>query len=285
MSAVYQISNRSSQSPSKRSRPPLSPTKFAVRDEVMKTPERNQYTSTQIGKVISSPADLFTPSPDPLAMFNNTTPLRVKAASTTPRSTKTVNEQYHDINKPSGSLATSSRARQTSLLEQERLLGIPYFNPYHNLDRPSVVLPAGIPDHVNRGKVHPKNHRMLFKEMIQHGSKDEPHAPPIDIVNHVDKEPCPPFEFHWTNKMFYGKGVPRQDRNLKGCECIGKCDPTSQACACVQRQEFYFNQMKLDDFGFMYNESGSLRYHSVPVFECNAACGCPPECTNRVCSV
>jgi hypothetical protein len=235
-------------------------------------------------------AGLFhTTSPDPLEMdalpLAGSSRVSVPHTLTPPPSQKVQTKSRHDIKKSPITLENAPRAKQTSLLEQEKAMGLPYYNPFHNTYRPAAQLPSGLPDFINRRNPRNKNdpwHKVLFKEMITEGTKDEPKAPSIEIVNHVDDEPCPPFEFYWSNSMFYGEGVPRQDRNLKGCECIGKCDPTSQACACVQRQEFYYQEFNVEETGFVYDEHRILKYHFVPVYECNAACGCPPECSNRV---
>ncbi|KAG8934546.1 hypothetical protein FRC02_009758 [Tulasnella sp. 418] len=195
----------------------------------------------------------------------------------------------------------STKARYTSLRAIEEQMGIRWINPFDDKTLPAIRLPTDLQDMVNQlppeYKMDPFN-RVLFKQLIIQGTKfDEPSAPEIEIVNDVDDEPCPPFEFVWTNRMLYGEGVPRMNRDLKGCTCIGgKCDPRSKTCACVQRQEFYYkaagwvtNEVDVvegeeeDVFnGFIYDERKLLRAHAVPIWECNAACGCSEACQNRV---
>lgn len=127
--------------------------------------------------------------------------------------------------------------------------------------------------------------REVFELMISRNTLDEPHAPPITIVNNIDpeNEPCPPWEFRWTNSYFYGNDVPLPDRDqLKGCGCTGPCDPNSKACACVKRQAEYW-----EFGGFRYNKDRTIRrsYDEIqtqPIFECNSECDCPPNCGNRV---
>ncbi|KAG8880770.1 hypothetical protein FRB97_000435 [Tulasnella sp. 331] len=163
--------------------------------------------------------------------------------------------------------------------------GKPWWNPYLDAERPAIPLDGALADSVNNTppgwEKHP-NRRLIFKAMIRNGSEFEDDAPPIDIINEIDDEPCPPFEFQWTNRMLYGKGVPRMDRDLKGCNCVGGCDPTSPDCACAMRQTFWSDEMRVEEPGFMYDLAKQLLYHGVPVFECNAACGCDDHCQNRV---
>ena len=129
-------------------------------------------------------------------------------------------------------------------------------------------------------------------EILVASSTDEPGAPPINIVNEIDDEPCPSFEFHYTNKMYHGEGVPKPDlAHLDHCNCIGTCRP--ETCPCAQKQRKW---MHLDlwakkepvPFGgtFIYDRDGRIvpDFHdNHPIFECNAKCRCDDEwCQNRV---
>ncbi|OCH88882.1 SET domain-containing protein [Obba rivulosa] len=120
----------------------------------------------------------------------------------------------------------------------------------------------------------------LFEAAIaENTADDEPNAPPIRVINEIDDELTPPYEFHYSNLLWHGPGVPLPDeKNLVGCDCIGPCDPLSKTCACVQRQ-----QQECDFInGFLYDARGRLRVHEYPIFECNAMCGCSEDCINRV---
>ncbi|GJE95447.1 SET domain-containing protein [Phanerochaete sordida] len=131
--------------------------------------------------------------------------------------------------------------------------------------------------------------KKIFVSMISAGTvDDEPTAPDIHIINDVDDELSPAFEFHYTNKMYHGKDVPGPDvYGLEGCNCIGRCDPTSTTCPCVKRQMFYMSKAVEGVFGqgFAYGLDGRIRteHAEFPIIECNAACRCDDdECQNRV---
>ncbi|RXW12112.1 hypothetical protein EST38_g13743 [Candolleomyces aberdarensis] len=117
--------------------------------------------------------------------------------------------------------------------------------------------------------------------------EDEPHAPPIQIINKMDQEPIPPWVFYYTNRIYHRPGVPDPDIvNLIGCNCVGKCDPKSEACACVKRQRdlipFPAENMEAYNSGFLYDKQKRLKHRDYPIVECNALCGCYAECMNRV---
>lgn len=123
--------------------------------------------------------------------------------------------------------------------------------------------------------------RIIFEAAIRESTAaDEPGAPPIRIHNTIDDEVTPPWEFHYTNQMWHGEGVPGPDlKSLRGCECEGRCDPKSKTCFCLQRQSKY-----LERRGFVYNDKSRLiEPVHYPIFECNQFCGCGDECRNRVC--
>jgi histone-lysine N-methyltransferase SUV39H len=103
----------------------------------------------------------------------------------------------------------------------------------------------------------------------------------------VDEEPTPQWEFHYTNRIYHGPGVPDPDiANLVGCDCVGKCDPKSKTCACVKRQRelimFPEENMEAYNSGFLYDKQKRLKHTPYPIVECNALCGCDAECMNRV---
>lgn len=134
--------------------------------------------------------------------------------------------------------------------------------------------------------------RAVFEEIILEAMDDEPSAPPIKIYdNGIGQEMTPPWEFVYTNNMWFGEGVPPPDvRNLVSCGCRGKCDPKSSACACAKRQLQWLEPYILDGLfpatwpgsPFVYDSKGVLQREGCPIFECNQFCGCDEDCPNRV---
>lgn len=146
----------------------------------------------------------------------------------------------------------------------------------------ALRLPSKIQDHINNlpsTMQRDPGFKEVFEAMMRHNTaEDEPRAPPITLVNNVDDEPCPPWEFYYTNKMIYGHGVPppRYDA-LVGCDCVGPCDPKSKTCSCVQRHRRHSTE------DVHYTKDGTIQWEDTPIFfECNAACECSEECLMRV---
>jgi hypothetical protein len=123
-----------------------------------------------------------------------------------------------------------------------------------------------------------------FQGMISEAERGTP-AELIGIYNQVDDEPCPPFEFIYSNEMWYDADVPPPDYDhVKGCGCIGRCDPSSTTCSCLRRQEFWTGAEGENRYeGFSYTEQGRHKDATMPIFECNWRCGCDADCVNRVC--
>jgi histone-lysine N-methyltransferase SUV39H len=123
--------------------------------------------------------------------------------------------------------------------------------------------------------------RKLFEAMIiENTARDEPDAPPIRIFNEEDDDPHPEWEFHYTNQMWYGEGVPGPElTDLVGCDCEGKCRPNLRPCKCSERQHSFYPEMEED---FIYDRQGILIYHNVYIHECNNLCSCDETCPNRV---
>lgn len=156
-------------------------------------------------------------------------------------------------------------------------------------------LPHSLQDRMN---VLPESYRnsefarAVFEEIILEAMDDEPSAPPIKIYdNGIGQEMTPPWEFVYTNNMWFGEGVPPPDvRNLVSCGCRGKCDPKSSACACAKRQLQWLEPYILDGLfpatwpgsPFVYDSKGVLQREGCPIFECNQFCGCDEDCPNRV---
>lgn len=138
-----------------------------------------------------------------------------------------------------------------------------------------------LPRHMRTADVKSK----IFKAIIcQNTAREEPGAPPIDIVNTVDNEPTPAYEFHYTNLMWHSERVGKPDLSkLRGCGCRGVCNPRKCACAAKQQEGYLDNDPRLRDYGFVYDKNKKLRVHQYPIFECNAFCGCDEDlCQNRV---
>ena len=122
----------------------------------------------------------------------------------------------------------------------------------------------------------------MFEAVIYENTyDDEPSAPRISIVNDVDGdlEVTPAWEFHYSNHIWHSDNVPPADlANLRGCDCEGYCDPNSQTCSCLKRQQEYSGHIP----GFIYDDKSRLKQRGFPIFECNDLCGCLDGCRNRV---
>ncbi|KAL1411831.1 hypothetical protein Q8F55_002799 [Vanrija albida] len=111
-------------------------------------------------------------------------------------------------------------------------------------------------------------------------SDDEYAAPEIKVVNEVDGQGVPPpSDYEYSNKMLYSSAIPDPELG-KGCDCEGPCDPNSQTCSCVARQQLYF--YNLGHTGFQWDGKEKIKQADCAVWECGPTCGCPPECRNRV---
>lgn len=158
----------------------------------------------------------------------------------------------------------------------------------------AIDLPHELQDRVN---ALPQSYRdspqatVLFEAMIDEAMDDELGAPPISVINEVTDEGAPPWEFVYTNQMWYGEGVPPPDiKNLKSCGCVGRCDPKSKTCGCAKRQRHHLKRYIANNtipdtwngVPFLYDSKGSLQFFGMPIFECNDFCGCDEDCPNRV---
>ncbi|PBK71342.1 SET domain-containing protein [Armillaria solidipes] len=149
-------------------------------------------------------------------------------------------------------------------------------------------LPHALQDHINAMPLYTRMQppmRLVFESMIRENTADdEPFAPPIVIENFVDDQPTPDWEFHYTNKMWHGDGVPPPDmKGLECCDCSGSC-AKNKDCACRQRQLRNANGTGLKDW--IYDPQGRVRdeclLDGAPIFECNDLCRCEDDCRNRV---
>lgn len=157
-------------------------------------------------------------------------------------------------------------------------------------DLPPILLSKDIPhliqDRINQmDPVYRQSDmaRVVLESLIvKNTAKDEPSAPRIQVINNIDEEAAPPWEFNYSNSIYFGEGVSLPDYSkLQGCGCRGRCDPRSTTCLCVQRQK---KQHPAEVGGFLYDKDGRLvdMAEGYPIFECNALCGCTDDCTNKV---
>ncbi|KAN0087812.1 histone-lysine N-methyltransferase [Tylopilus felleus] len=156
-------------------------------------------------------------------------------------------------------------------------------------------MPHSLQDHMNKFPASFRESdvaRRIFEAHIQEAMVNEPEAPLIEIFdNNIGEEVTPRWEFHYTNEMWCGEGVPPPDvRNLEGCGCVGRCDPKSGKCACARRQlkwvQAYINEDIIPPTWpgspFVYDHKGMLQRFECPIFECNQFCRCDEDCSNRV---
>ncbi|KAL0953660.1 hypothetical protein HGRIS_004861 [Hohenbuehelia grisea] len=144
-------------------------------------------------------------------------------------------------------------------------------------------LPNTLHDHINAMDDWSRSlesMRTVFEMAIhENTAKEEPHASPITVFNDVDNDPCPPWEFYYSNQMWHGDGVPAPTiEGLEGCDCYPKCLPNKK-CKCFMRQ-----RKTTADYtpGFVYDERGRAVQDDLPIFECNDLCRCDDDCRNRV---
>ncbi len=101
----------------------------------------------------------------------------------------------------------------------------------------------------------------------------------IYVENDYDMTP-PPDDFSYICSNKYSEGVPDPghpdlSNSLCGCECyyLGrKCGPKSEFC-CAH----------MAGSKFAYTPAGKVRVPpGTPIYECNAKCSCPSDCSNRI---
>lgn len=170
-------------------------------------------------------------------------------------------------------------------------IGVLDWHPFRQnllIQQPRFLLAKDLPhayeDNINALRQefrHLPEMRKVFEAMVaENTAQDEPNAPPILVYNDVDSDPSPPWEFHYSNQMWYGAGVPGPDlKTLVGCDCIGMCKPRSQHCKCSNRQHSLLPALDTD---FIYSPNKALTYHNALIHECNSLCSCDETCQNRV---
>ncbi|KAL1741609.1 hypothetical protein HDZ31DRAFT_45069, partial [Schizophyllum fasciatum] len=160
--------------------------------------------------------------------------------------------------------------------QQLRAQSPPYFR--------AKDIPHRLEDTVNYMSIRSRNQvRTLFLASSASTKNPSLHSftpPPIRIVNDVDGDVTPPWEFHYSNVMWHHKHVPKPNRKDRvACNCIGECG-TDGSCACLQLQRKWTKTWGIEDFAYTPNKR--LINFMQPVFECNELCGCDETCRNRV---
>lgn len=142
-----------------------------------------------------------------------------------------------------------------------------------------------------RGHFRPE-HRAIFLAYIQQQDRSKAD---VEIVNTVDDQPTPPFDFAFTNGYVYDKkviGEPSLHLNAfvsvpARCDCDDdKCDPRTCACQKLHREMAPEPWKDLPE-QFAYTEQGKLHRNIIeldntPIWECTKLCGCRGQCVNRV---
>ena len=103
------------------------------------------------------------------------------------------------------------------------------------------------------------------------------HRLPICAVNEVDDEDFPSIDY--LHACIAGEGVCLEmpPEFLVGCTSDGCCSLAGGCTCCAEQVEQTGN--------VVYDAHGRLRksfQFGTHIYECNAACACPPECSNRV---
>lgn len=160
------------------------------------------------------------------------------------------------------------------------LIPSPTYCPLSDLPTGTLDYVNNLPDSARKSQVF----RKMFEAVIaENTAQDEPEAPPIAVINEIDDEPTPPWEFYYSNKLWYHDDVPPPDYSkLVGCDCVGECDPTSTTCVCLRRQTNLWPEGVSLGMGFSYGEDGILKNWDETVVECNDLCRCTHTCRNRV---
>ncbi|KAF9044746.1 SET domain-containing protein [Hymenopellis radicata] len=147
-------------------------------------------------------------------------------------------------------------------------------------------LPSRLQDYINNRPAESRGHpqmRRLFEHEIYINSADTEHdAPEIKVENSVDDEPCPPWEFYYTNEMWHTDDIPPPTREgLVGCDCVGDCS-TNKNCACRKHQLEKAGEYASGDFAYHPDGRVKVDARGVPIWECNDMCRCDGHCVNRV---
>jgi hypothetical protein len=218
----------------------------------------------------------------PLAATNNSSPRpqppeHVPARSTTP-GTQALNSHAQELQ-----VVSLSQRLQTSVdviqEDQDELIAYAQRFYLHAQKGKSVSLRGRRPTTASK-----------FESIIRSNTQEEEKAPRMHIVNEVDDEPCPKLDFHWTNDLVYGKGVPRPvaSGQVEGCECPGPCEISGSrgpgACSCLKKQalELAAAHPGARLGGTIYDSKGCLKELGTRIVECNSNCFCAANCKNKV---
>lgn len=150
------------------------------------------------------------------------------------------------------------------------------------------VLPLSLTAQIPRDRIFSKRQLWtMYKQIIRDSA---PYSPPVGVVNPLQPYDTPDWDWSYSEKIWRSPRVPSpEDRHLRGCGCVGVCDPNSQTCSCLQLNR-RFGREHYDGFPYEERVYGSqtnpnkIRIKNLicPVFECSAWCTCSPSCINRV---
>ncbi|CAO1638825.1 unnamed protein product [Sympodiomycopsis kandeliae] len=210
---------------------------------------------------------------------------------------------------------SSARVRTTRLPDLAHIDSL-----RHTLRLPVKRKAASSTEKDNRPtEVPDARHGLLFLSYMQ--DADDSGAP-LSLCNDVDYEPCPAWDFHYTNGWIHSdavKGIEKTRRELLGwplpaadfrkqdkparalqghirrCDCgdgedgLETCNAGTCQCQEMAREldPKRYNTKELKG-RFAYNNDGrlaldgALLYHNLVIFECTDACGCDEDCPNRV---
>lgn len=182
------------------------------------------------------------------------------------------------------SLSLKSRSHSLDLVRTKKLNALAYSTP-NNENQLAQVTPKAVEFHVPVVRHnHDLSHEYVYKEQLMNwqyelnkqrdGTDDI-----IYVENEVDKE-SPPSDFNYICSNVYAVGVPNPSHpdlinSLCGCECyyLGrKCGPKSEYCCA-----------NMAGSKFAYTPAGKVKVPAgTPIYECNAKCSCPSDCSNRI---
>lgn len=215
---------------------------------------------------------------------------------------------------------SSARAQCTRLPDLANIDGL-----QHRLTLPSKrkVAAAGLTadgrSQDGPTSVSDARHGMLFLSYMQ---ESDDSAAGLGLCNDVDYDPCPPWDFHYTNGLVSSEAIKKMEavrsktlgwprpppdfrgnrqpaRPLQGhvrrCDCgdgedgLEQCD--ARRCQCqemaLQLDPERYTTKELSG-RFAYDSEGrlaadgALAYPNLVILECTDACGCDQDCPNRV---
>ncbi|KAL9933049.1 hypothetical protein V8E36_008304 [Tilletia maclaganii] len=155
--------------------------------------------------------------------------------------------------------------------------------PHAEIKEPSLWKSRVIPSAI-------AHHRALWLAWVM---EHERSAADITLSNDIDAEPCPPWDWCFTDKYIADNLTSQRDEAdesvekatpLRGCSCDDdSCDPAT--CECFARLKLMDPITWSAETDFAYNRFGRLRnghFEQCVILECNDSCGCSASCRNRL---